>query len=294
MRGPQNPKLKWDVDLPEALSIQVGMVGKDGTVYLTGAQGELLAVRDGKLRWAFKSGELVGSMQELAFDRDGLLWFKMHTLGGYERYAFNRDGKGGRLPPAFENSGPSSESSRNDYSCWKNRHTLSGPQGDLDIEDNCLSVAVGPETRIYVATDAPQILAVSKQGHVEFKYDAPCKTSSLIPLLAKQLVFACPDQTVHGLRDASEVWKRTAESKLSFTKSDSAGTFYYGDGQQNTLNENAKGHVHAVDVEGKDLWSVELPHPADGSAVFGPAGQMFIFQRGSGLFSVAHLIALSD
>jgi serine/threonine protein kinase/outer membrane protein assembly factor BamB len=293
-RGPQNPKLKWDVELPETLSIEIAMVGKDGTVYLTGAQGELVAVRDGKLQWAFKSGELVASLQELAMDKDGLVWFKIHTMGGYERYAFNRDGKGGRLPRSFENAGPSSDSSRNDYSCWKNRHTLSGPQGDLDIDDNCLAVAVGPGTRIYVATDAPQILAVSKQGHVEFKYDAPCQTSSLIPVLPKQLVFACRDQTVHALRDASEIWKRAADGKLAFTNADSAGTFYYGDGTQDSLNQNAKGHVHAIDAQGKDLWSVELPHSADGSVAFGAGGQMYIFQRSSGFFNSAHLISLSD
>jgi serine/threonine protein kinase len=293
MRGPKNPKLKWDVALPETLSIEIAMVGKDGTAYLTGPEGELAAVRNGKLQWAFKSGELGANVQELAMDKDGLVWFKIHTLGGYERYAFNRDGKGGRLPRSFENAGPSADSSRTDYSCWKNRHTLSGPHGDLDIDDNCLSVATGPESRIYVATDAPQILAISQQGHIEFKYNAPCQAASLIPVLPKQLVFSCPDQTLHALREASEIWKRTGEGKLTFTKADSAGTLFYGDGQDSS-NENVKGYAHAIDAHGKDLWTMELPHPADGSVAFGAEGQMYILQRARSFFNVPHLISLSD
>ena len=189
-----NPKIKWDAALPEMLGGRVAMVGKDGTVYLVGGQGELCAVRDGKLQWAYKSSEFPPNIEDLAMDRDGRLWFKIHTMGGYERYCFNRDGKGGRLPRSFENQGPVPQSSRSDFSCWKNKHTLSGPEGDLDLDDDCLSVAVGPEKRIYVATDAPQILAVSKQGHVEFKFNSSCPAESLISALANQLVFICKDQ----------------------------------------------------------------------------------------------------
>jgi serine/threonine protein kinase/outer membrane protein assembly factor BamB len=291
--GPRNPKLKWDVELPEVTSVEIAMAGKDGTVYLTGYQGALIAVRDGKMQWAYKSSEFAADIQEFAMDKDGRIWFKIHTMGGYERYAFNRDGQGGRLPRSFENLGPSADSRRTDYSCWKNRHTLTGPEGDLELDDNCLSVAVGPESRIYVATDGPQILAVSKQGHVESKYNAPCPAARLIPTLPHELVFTCADQTLHALRDTAEIWKRAAEGKLLFTGVDAGGTIYYGDAPE-TNRDTAKGRVHAIDAQGKDLWTAEIPLPTEGSIAFGAGGQMFVVQRSRGFSESRHVICLSD
>jgi serine/threonine protein kinase len=293
LTGPRNPKLKWDVELPEILSVDVLTVGKDGTVYLKGFEGALIAVRDGKMQWAYKSAEFAADIQEFAMDKDGRIWFKIHTMGGYERYAFNRDGKGGRLPGSFENLGPAADSSRARYGCWKNRHTLSGPEGDLELDDNCLSVAVGSEPRIYVATDGPQILAVSKQGHVEFKYKASCPAARLIPTLPHELVFTCPDQTIHALRDDSEIWKRGSEGKLLFTGADASGTIYYGDARDDS-SDIGKGHVHAVDAQGKDLWTTEIPSPTDGSIAFGDGGQMFILQRSRSFSEARHVISLSD
>jgi outer membrane protein assembly factor BamB len=283
--GPQNPKVKWDLALPETIGLEVAMVGKDGTVYLTSSQGEICAIRDGKLVWAYKSAEFPPFIEDLAMDQDGRLWFKMHTMGGYERYCFNRDGKGGRLPPAYENRGPVPQTSRSNYSCWKNKHTLSGPEGDLDLDDDCMKVVVGPEGRIYVATDGPQVLAVSKQGHVEFKYKPPCLPSALIPALANQLVFVCPDHTMHGLRGSAEIWSRSAESEISDPKADGAGTIYYSDAE--------KGRLHAVDSQGKDLWTAELGHRSDGRIDFGGERQMYVFQT-HGFTDGSHLILLSD
>jgi hypothetical protein len=210
-------------------------------------------------------------------------------MGGYERYCFNRDGKGGRLPSSFENRGPTPESSRSDYVCWKNKHTLSGPEGDLDLDDNCLSVAVGPEKRIYVATDAPQILAVSKQGHVEFKYNAACPAANMIPTLANQLVFLCKDQSMHALRGPSEIWKRNTNAEINSVRTDAAGAIYYGD--EKATGE--KGRLHAIDDQGKDLWTVELPRTAQGSITFGGDRGMYVFQSNYILDS-SHLIYLSD
>jgi serine/threonine protein kinase len=286
--GPMNPKIKWDATVPEMFSARVAMVGKDGTVYIAGSMGELCAVRDGKLQWAYKSADFGSSFEDLAMDPDGRLWFRIHTIGGYERYCFNRDGKGGRLPASFENQGPTPKSSRNDYSCWKNKHTLSGPQGDLDLDDNCLSVEVGPEKRIYVATDAPQILAVSKQGHIEFKYNAPCPAAKMIPALANQLIFACKDQSIHTLRGASEIWKRNTQAVIESLRTDAAGTVYYDDKQN-----GEKGYLHAIDSEGKDLWTVEIPRSAEGAITFGGDRRMYFFQN-IYYSDSSHLIYLSD
>ncbi len=288
--GPLNPKIKWDAALPEMLGGRVAMVGKDGTVYLVGSQGELCAVRDGKLQWAYKSAEFPPNIEDLAMDRDGRLWFKIHTMGGYERYCFNRDGKGGRLPRSFENQGPVPQSSRSDFSCWKNKHTLSGPEGDLDLDDDCLSVAVGPEKRIYVATDAPQILAVSKQGHVEFKFNPSCQAESLIPSLANQVVFICKDRSIHALRGSSEIWKRNTDAEIRSVTTDGEGTVYYGD----TNNSQDKGRLHAIDNQGRDIWTVELPRPYSGEISFGGDRQMYLFQAIYDFSNPSHLIHLSD
>jgi serine/threonine protein kinase len=287
--GPQNPKVKWDVTLPDMSSPRIAIVGKDGTVYVAGSSGEFCAIRDGKLQWAYKSTEFAASIQELDMDQDGRVWFKIHTMGGYERFAFNRDGKGGRLPASYEDRGPTPKSSSRDYSCWKNKHTLTGPEGDLDLEDDCLAVEVGPDARIYVATNAPQILAVSKQGHVEFKYKPPCQPGRLIPVLPNQLVFTCPDGSLHSLRGTSEVWNLKTDGEISYAKTDANGTLYFGDGKKDAKT----GHAHAVDTTGKNLWTTEVRY-ADGEPAFGSDRQMYVLQNVHDFFQLNHLISLSD
>jgi serine/threonine-protein kinase len=284
--GPQRPKVKWDLTLPEILSAKIAFIGTDGTVYLTGFMGEMCAIHEGKLLWAYKSSDFAASFEDLAMDRDGRIWFRIHTMGGYERYCINRDGKGGRLPASFENQGPTpvTKTFLNSYSCWKNKHTLSGPQGDLDLDNDCLGVAVSPEEKIYVATDAPEILTVSKQGRVEFKYKAPCQPSRLVPILTNQLVFACADHSLHALKGAAEAWNRTMDGDFRNATADAAGALYFGDD---------KG-LRAIDSQGKDLWSIDLHSATDGEIAFGNDRQMYIFQSIHDLSRADHVISLTD
>jgi len=273
--------------LPDISSAEVAFIGTDGTAYITGSSAQICAIRDGKLLWAYQSKEFAADIQELAMDRDGRIWFKIHTMGGYERYCINRDGKGGRLPQSFENQGPVAVSRNflNSYSCWKNKHTLSGPDGDLDLDDDCLSVTVGRDERIYVATDAPQILAVNKQqGKVEFKYKPPCQPSRLIPTLPNQLVFACPDHSLHALTGTTESWNRNTEAEVAYAKADAAGTLYFGE----------MGHLHAIDSQGKDVWSIEFRPASEGEISFGGDRQMYVFQVLHDMSRSDHLIFLSD
>jgi outer membrane protein assembly factor BamB len=90
---------------------------------------------------------------------------------------------------------------------------------------------------------------------------------------------------MHGLHGSAEVWSRSASSEISNPKADAAGTIYYSDAE--------KGRVHAVDSQGKDLWTAELGHPSDGSIDFGGERQMYVFQSHS-FTDGSHLIYLSD
>ena len=285
--GPEHPKVEWETILAE-LRPRIAGIGKDGTVYLVeGAQ--ICAVRAGKLQWAYRSTEFAASIQEFDMDRDGRVWFKMHVIGEYERYCFNRDGQGGRLPRSYENQGPR-HADESLYSCWKNKHTLSGPKGDMDIDDDCHLVAAGHDENIWVATDKPAILRVNKQrGRIESTYKTACEPSQLIPTLAGQLVFLCPDGTLHQTNGESEVWSHSSEGKIAYAKATTDGTVYFAD-----RNKTAEGgHVHAIDTKGKLLWTVDLPRAPDGSIVIGQR-RIYLFQMVNDLTGANRLISLAD
>jgi serine/threonine protein kinase len=285
--GPEHPKAKWEITIPYMAAGRVALVGKDGTVYLKGAMSELCAIRDGKVVWAYKSADIGASIQDLAMDQDGRLWFKISTIGDNDRYCFNRDGKGGRLPRSFANQGPKGNDSA-PYSCWKNKHTLSGPEGDMELEDDCLHVAQGRDGRIYVATDLPQILAVTTNGKFEFKYKPSCQPASLIPTLANQLVFSCADHTLHGLRGSTEVWNRTTDGAIDSAITDAAGTIYYRDKAKGADT----GFLHAIDPQGKSRWNFEL-QTSDGDIYLGQR-RMYLFQMVHDFSLANRLICISD
>jgi len=284
--GPDHPKVEWEIVLAE-LRARIAAIGKDGTVYLTeGAQ--ICAIRDGKLQWAYRTAEFGASIQDLELDRDGRVWFKIFGMGDYERYALNRDGKGGRLPRSFLNQGPRSVE-ESPYSCWKNKHTLSGPEGDTDLEDQCRFVALGREGRIWVATDGPQILGVNRQrGKIEFTYKPSCEPSALLPTLANQLAFPCADGSLHQIRGASEAWNYAGDGPIAYAKAAPNGTVYFADGKK-----DGRGHIRALDAQGKLLWSVDLKQPPDGTIAIGQ-GRIYVFQRVYDLTSANRLISLAD
>lgn len=285
--GPEHPKKEWEVTLPQFRG-EIAAIGTDGTVYLT-YMGEICAIRDGKLQWAYQNPAFGADIEDLNLDKDGRVWFKMHIMGEYERYVLNRDGQGGRLPRAFLDQGPP-DVDPSPYSCWKNKHTLSGPEGDMDLPDECLAVAFAHDNRIWVATDVPAILGVNRrQGKIEFTYKAPCEPSRLFPALANQLAFTCKDGSLHQIKGATEVWTRPGEGEVVFAKAGSDHTIYLADSNK----DGSTGHLHAIDAQGKPLWTFDLPQAPYGSMAIGQH-HIYLFQETHDISGANRLISLSD
>ncbi|HLJ51161.1 MAG TPA: protein kinase [Bryobacteraceae bacterium] len=285
--GPDHPKVEWEIVLPD-FRPNIAAIGTDGTVYLTN-QGQIGAARNGKLLWAYQNTEFGADIEDLNTDSDGRVWFKMFVMGEYEFYCLNRDGQGGRLPRSFENRGPKYVD-KAPYSCWKNKHTLSGPEGDMDLEDGCKKVALGREGRIWVATDAPEILGVNRRlGKIETKYKPPCEPSALLPTVANQIAFTCPDGSLHQIKGAAELWSHPGDGAIAYATTVTDGTIYFGEGQKNAKG----GHLRAIDVQGKLLWTVDLPEAPEGAIAIGQR-RIYLLQKGHGFSSANRLIGLSD
>jgi serine/threonine protein kinase len=255
--GPGQPKIEWQVALPDFYGTVAG-IGKDGTVYLTGGN-QICAVRNGKIVWAYSKPGLIATIQDFTMDADGRVWFKVFLMGDYEYYCLNRDGEGGRLPRSFA-SRFERPTDPYPFSCWKNKHTLSGPEGDMDLEDECKAVALGREGRIWVATDAPAILAVNqRQGKIEFTYKPSCEPAKLLPTLPNRLVFSCADGSLEQINGTTKTWTRPGEGAISDAKATTDGTVYFVD----------SANLRAIDTDGKLLWTIALPNQPAGAIAIG-------------------------
>ena len=194
LAGPLNPKRKWTISL-KTTGAHIAAVGTDGSVYLTSLEG-IFAVRHGKLVWAHKLGTMGASSVQI--DENGFIWFRSQDA----TFCVSRDGIGGRLPRTVQ--GPPSHYSG--FGCRMNNNA-GGPHWTLELDGACApaGVVAGPGGRAYVATDVPRILAVSSTGKVEWKYDANCDATALVPTLPGQLVFACEDKSIQPQRRHRDV-----------------------------------------------------------------------------------------
>jgi hypothetical protein len=112
----------------------------------------------------------------------------------------------------------------------------------------------------------------------------------LIPTLANQLVYRCPDNSFHGMTGATEIWNRAADGEVAYAKADNEGTIFYGDKAKGAES----GHLHAIDAQGKDRWTVAMGNAPDGAISFGSERRMFVFQMLHTLNSANRLRFLSD
>jgi hypothetical protein len=131
---------------------------------------------------------------------------------------------------------------------------------------------------------------VSKKGQFEFKYRPSCGPSALVPTLANRLASPCPDNNLHQLNRDAEIWDRGTDGRIAYIKSDNEGTQFYGDGEKSAKT----GHVHAIDAQGKPLWTVNLSHAPDGAIAFGPRRQLYVFQVPHEFGATSRLLHLAD
>jgi serine/threonine protein kinase/outer membrane protein assembly factor BamB len=286
-QGPEHPKVMWEASLPD-YRLELAAIGVDGTVYLT-KEGQICAIRDGKLQWAYQNTEFSAHIDEFDVGADGRAWFRISVMGEGQYYCLNRDGKGGRLARSLESQMPK-HVDPHPYSCWKGRHTLSGPAGDMDLEDDCRSVAAGREGPVWVTTDGPQILAVNRQrGKIEQTYKPPCEPAVLLPTPANRLVFTCGDGSLHETTGAVEEWSRPGEGKMGFATAAANGTIYFTEARKGAPG----GYIGAIDTAGKLLWTVNLPQVPEGSIAIG-RGRLYVIQLVHDWTAENRVICLSD
>jgi serine/threonine protein kinase len=270
LSGPQHPKERWSVVFESLMEMGRWAVGRDGTVYVTGMSGQVCAVRDGKVVWAYKTGAgplLTG----LQIDDEGRVW--LHSMDTV--YCLNRDGKGGRLPPSYKQP---EEPNGTHYSCTM-QHDLWGRGWKMSLDGNCSAgqPVVRPGGPVYVGLDVPAILAVSPLGAVEWKYTPSCDPKHIVLAPSNRLVFTCDDNTIHSMSGSAETWNRNSDGTLSSDMlADSAGTLFYGD-----YSRQAGGnHLHAIDAQGKERWSFDMQGGSVWSLALGTQHQLIVGASG--------------
>ena len=270
--------MQWKVSLPVTGTLRILAVGSDGTIYADAFVGQVLAVREGKVLWAYKVGMPVS---DLSFDDAGRIWFKSMT----DTYCLNRDGQGGRVAASMR---PPPSREEPTYSCALN-HTLWSSGWKLDLDGECVSTGVSREAGgpVYAATDIPEVLAVSRRGAVEWTYTPSCTPSGLIPTIPGQVVFACTDESLHGLASNTELWNRRADGKIDRELlADATGAVYYSD----STRQSGLNHVHSVDAVGNERWKFDLRHASITQIRLGDRHRIYV----SASLLYAQLICLSD
>jgi serine/threonine protein kinase len=245
LAGPKKPKVLWKISI-KTEGVHIAAIGTDGTVYVTSFEG-LCAIRNGKVKWAYKTG-IGGSSIDIA--DDGRIWY--HSMD--DNYCLNRDGVGGRLPASIQR--PEFDSDWSRAHCVMS-HTLAGPHWKVDLDGDCTTAGAvtAADGRAYVATDLPRIVAVSPVGRVEWTYAAPCNAINLIPTLPNRLVFACENSFLYALTGGKATWRVQTDGTFDRDMlADASGTVYYGDYGR----ETGVSHLHAVSAEGEPLWAMDM------------------------------------
>ena len=247
LTGPRTPKLKWSISI-DTITLNAFRLGKDGAVYFTTLMGELAAVRDGKIAWAAKLG--FGPASDMKFDDEGRLWINnMQDI-----YAFNRDGAGGRLS---HNAKMPSEKETPHYTCMGS-HQIWGPglsRLDLDADCNSDSVAARSGGPIYVATDAPELLALNTRGQTLWKLKLPCDPGAVLTGPADRVLYTCKGGPIHNLNGQTETWSHPVAGSTSGPMLIGGdGTLYYSDSPAGS----GAHQLYALDSSGSVLATVKL------------------------------------
>ena len=276
--GPKHARIKWSIDLSIPAGLKIVTLGTDSTAYVSGIDGGLCAIRDGKVAWAMKTGMMGAS--NVQFDEEGRIWFE----GDDSVYCLNRDGKGGRLPASFH--APKRWRSH-PYDCF--RHTLTGPGWKMDLDGQCASAGakIGADGLVYVATDLPEILAVGAGGAVKWRLPAACNAINLVAALPHRVVYTCEDRSLHGLVDGVEKWRQMADGTISRdVLADSDGNMYFGD----YVRDTGASHVHMFDAQGDSRWTVDLQRASVADMALDGRGQLFV----AASFFHTRLLCLGD
>jgi outer membrane protein assembly factor BamB len=293
--GPHQPHVEWNLAVPD-LESRIGVIGSDGTIYISGTQF-IGAVRDGKFLWAYQVSE---PSQSPTLDDDGRI-----CLPGKEdrgEYCLNVKGEGGYLNSRFMSKPPQSQMA----SCTTITHNV--PQGvemgsgllafgrQLALDYRCIMSDVGPDETVYVATEAPDIRAVTRAGTVAWTLKTPCPAETLLAGPSGRVLFSCKDGSLHFLDNGALGWVYPGEGEYLKFLMDREGITYFVNTQsvdpiaKRFLNHPAT-HIHAMSSAGRMLWTMETSDFFVRSIQLDGKGRLYLSgpRGGSG-----RLVCLSD
>ncbi len=245
------------------------MIGADGTFYAITLRGEIVAIRDGKIAWAYKTS--FGPIADLRFDKQGRLWVKNMD----DVYCFNRDGEGGRMP---RNAQEPPEHEKPNYRCIQN-HQVWGPGIRLDLDADCSSSSVSarPGGPVFVGTDKPEILALGRHGETLWKMRPACEPGQLFAMNDDRVLFVCKEGGgIHNLKGQVETWTHpTSGAVSSYMLAGADGVFYYSDSPG-----YGKSQLNVLDSAGNLLGTADLLGTSLNGLLFGAQKQIYAVGTG--------------
>jgi outer membrane protein assembly factor BamB len=289
--GPSRPRVAWSVALPFSWPVIIRAIGIDDTVYVSGGDG-VGAAQDGNLLWAFRN-----SVSTTGYTRadDGRLWFPAMEEG---YYCLNRAGQGGLLPISFRPPPDAREAPLAGMSA--NGRGLRVRAGDVPLEypPTRPGPKVGPDGTVYVATEAPDIRAVSQDGKTIWKLATRCAAQTLLAGPGSRVLFSCKDLSIHYIENGVSQWVKRGDGAIDEGNvimpsssivgvMDRDGTTYFVDNPASGLET----HIHCLSATGDIMWTLKSPAFAASSIGFDAKGRLYLTgMKGS----KSHLLCISE
>ena len=279
--GPHKPHVAWNLALP-LLDLKIGAIGVDDTVYISGREF-LGAVRDGNILWRYKISE---ASDRPTLDDDGRVWFMGYEDAGM--YYLNSKGEGGFLNGRHADQ-PSSaqciQTHRIGPSGMESHRALQAFGHEVPLDYTCAQIAVRPDDMAYVATDAPDIRAVTRAGSVAWILQTPCAPQRLLAGPSERVLFFCQDNSIHYIENGTMRWVYPGDGEIQLVGiMDREGTTYFADrASVDPLTQRSRGHpathIHALSSTGQMLWTIETRDFFASSIEFDAKGRLYLTGR---------------
>jgi hypothetical protein len=298
--GPHHPHVAWNLALPG--DSRIGAITTDDTVYVSGSHADYIgAVRDGKFLWEYQVSE-PGSSASL--DTDGRIWLTGKEARG--SYVLNSKGEGGYLTGRSIGSGSPTEAiCSQSLKIDPHRGTEFRPAylafGHLvELDYACLETAVGADHTAYVATEAPDIRAVTRTGNIDWQLKTACVPTSLIAGPPGSVLFGCKDHSLHYVENGTLQWSYPGEGDYLQAVIDREGTTYFvvtasSDPLTHRTPDHPATYIHALSSKGAALWTLRTSDLFARSMRLDGRGRLYLTGlRNSSTMRGSRLVCISD